>query len=520
MKTKKNIRKLKRTHKKINYRKKNFTNKKGGANFAARTVSRVRGYFSRKFHGSDKNVWINEGTGVVNIKCNGKMEPEYDNFTDHNNNQSGKINEKDTYLSYDPYSYRCDEKSYTDKPSTNILKEENGNILAMRLGESGPMYPYEKKSDDESAIFTLTLDNHKNMTINIDETIVSLPVRLPSKNPPVYVLSKINSNGKYRPVIKLKSNYITRSIGRSIKSIRTFICQKNSNSEQDNQFGYTYSFGDNNNFSQLNLNLKEKIKAILNGEAHINSPTMDMTNYPLYQGNVLINPAYLHLPPNLHYKAGVNRYPEYTQVIHSGPPGTPYKKVKSSSLYFDPAPIPVKKCLDKYLDTYTTHTDRFEDYLLFKRFWHDQSGKERYNATHVQPILNGIECEEGMPKEWSMPELFLLVLKKYGAINENGIVNLDKFLDTYTKKYDDHNEKERIQERIKNNIKDFIREFRFSNAINQEISDIMDKIICQLMKNLDKQYKKKEEFKNYFLDYYKTEHEKTAMKMIFDIIKC
>ncbi len=277
--TKKNNRKIRRTKKKINYRKKKLTNKRTGGSmrgvkkfFGLNTSSRQR----------DHNVKIEDD--VVKIKCNDtdKFELEYDNETQPDYMDEGiKKFPIDYYLSYDKDSYECKRKVYYAEPSTDILRKENGDIIAMRIGNKGPMYPYEKESNDKSAKFTLTIDNHKSMTISIGDNSYSLP-RL-NNDRPVYVLSKIKVGGDYQPVMELNKKLFPMRKLYSVKSLRQMTVKKNGDGDDDDQFNYTYKFLGNNNNIKENI-IKEKIikekiiKNILDGKAQKDGNTIN----PLY----------------------------------------------------------------------------------------------------------------------------------------------------------------------------------------------------------------------------------------------
>lgn len=99
------------------------------------------------------------------------------------------------YLNYNPKNFDLnpggDDYETEPSPNTSVLRDSKGNIIAMRINNEGPMYPYKIKSLDGSAIFKLTLDNQEKMQITIykNQQVIELPRLQDGK--PVYVLSKI-----------------------------------------------------------------------------------------------------------------------------------------------------------------------------------------------------------------------------------------------------------------------------------------------------------------------------------------
>ncbi len=277
--TKKNNRKLKRTNKKINYHQKKLTKKKTGG---SRRLRAVKGFFGRLIHDRERNFGIDDNYNVI-IKCNGKDELEYGATLEVGPN---KIAPQNNYLSYDPKSYVCQEKEYVPGPSTNILQKENDDIYAMRIGNKGPMYPYERTSIDKSAKFRLTFDNHKSMKVisNVEYQLPRLRNTEETSDPvPIYVLSEIlvdPNTERYQSVMEFKTeNKKLKTY--TVKSMREISVSpaKITDDEKDKthpQFNYHYTLFQGTSQDQ------KIIEKILKGNAHEIFDEGSPTENPLF----------------------------------------------------------------------------------------------------------------------------------------------------------------------------------------------------------------------------------------------
>ena len=126
-----------------------------------------------------------------------------DLYINHHKEYNPMKNYKKPYLKYDTETYNVPlPTSYENTPSTNVLKKNNGDIIAIRIGSSGPMYPYEKYSKDNSAKFTLMFNPKgisKDEFHSLNESL-QLP-RMLTQSEPVYILSHIRVGKKYSDVL-------------------------------------------------------------------------------------------------------------------------------------------------------------------------------------------------------------------------------------------------------------------------------------------------------------------------------
>jgi hypothetical protein len=221
----------------------------------------------------DKNNfrWVTDSNGnniLEILLADNKYRPE------------SRINQDDNqieYLYYDPntFTIKPNGKMYESYTVISELKDNKGNIIAMRINNGGPMYPYKIKSLDETAIFKLTLDNQEKMNISIspNEEIIELPRLYNDK--PVYVLSQIIKKSRLSYLNKAYDVFKMHKNNDYIYVIDNIInFNVECNQDINDQTKCSYSLKNNQNISKPSYYL------IFQGSAHlINNPDTRPTPY-------------------------------------------------------------------------------------------------------------------------------------------------------------------------------------------------------------------------------------------------
>jgi hypothetical protein len=313
----KNLKKYKNT--KINRK----TKHRGGWLFSYSDLGKSYNNQEKKTKKVSKNIRFNDGILEFYNSLTGEWMKEYnDEATDENKYLRYYYNQKKKRY------YLADAFLYHNNPSSKVLLDSNGKILAMRIMTNddgkliGPMYQYKIKSKDGSATFKLTLDNQKKIAINLQKSLFRLPKLSGENSEPVYVIDKINGQKviglEYQTKGENNKNQGSIPIY-NIVSVRIFNARKlTGNTNRSDQLYYNYKLkpGILTDKDEIFFG---KISFLINGKAYFN-----LKNNELY-GNrhtIQVNPQNLN---------SSNEESQETDVLNNSP--TPTKLVFPNKYY-------------------------------------------------------------------------------------------------------------------------------------------------------------------------------------------